>query len=46
MPMNEREGIQHHLMDFLETEEEYKVTSFLKDAGQKVCMNFYLIFFF
>ncbi|CAO3642048.1 unnamed protein product [Mucor hiemalis] len=36
MPMNEREGVKHHLMDFLETEEEYKVTSFLKDAAQKI----------
>lgn len=36
MPMDEREGIKHHLMDFLEPEEEYKVTSFLKDASQKV----------
>lgn len=36
MPLNEREGIKHHLMDFLETEQEYKVTSFLKDASQKV----------
>lgn len=35
MPMDEREGIKHHLMDFLEPEEEYKVTSFLKDASQK-----------
>lgn len=36
MPIHEREGIKHHLMDFLETEEEYKVTNFLKDASQKV----------
>lgn len=36
MPMDEREGIKHHLMDFLEPEEEYKVTSFLRDASQKV----------
>ncbi|KAI8095268.1 IPP transferase-domain-containing protein [Thamnidium elegans] len=36
MPLNEREGIKHHLMDFLETEEEYQVTSFLKDASQKI----------
>lgn len=39
MPLNEREGIKHHLMDFLETEEEYQVTSFLKDASQKVTNN-------
>lgn len=36
MPLNEREGVKHHLMDFLETEQEYKVTSFLKDASVKV----------
>lgn len=36
MPLEEREGIKHHLMDFLEPEEEYKVTSFLRDASQKV----------
>jgi tRNA dimethylallyltransferase len=36
MPMNEREGIKHHLMDFLEPDEEYQVTSFLRDASQKV----------
>ncbi|KAI8331797.1 hypothetical protein EDC96DRAFT_427424, partial [Choanephora cucurbitarum] len=32
MPLSEREGIKHHLMDFLEPEEEYRITSFLKDA--------------
>ncbi|KAI9260146.1 hypothetical protein BY458DRAFT_407620, partial [Sporodiniella umbellata] len=32
MPLEEREGIKHHLMDFLNPEEEYKVTEFLKDA--------------
>ncbi|ORE19179.1 IPPT-domain-containing protein, partial [Rhizopus microsporus] len=31
MPVNEREGIKHHLMDFLNPEEEYSVTEFLKD---------------
>ncbi|CAO0799247.1 unnamed protein product [Mucor circinelloides] len=36
MPLDEREGIKHHLMDFLEPEEEYKVTSFLRDASQKI----------
>lgn len=42
MPLNEREGIPHHLMDFLETEEEYQVTSFLKDASQKVIYKMFL----
>lgn len=36
MPVNEREGIKHHLMDFLNPEEEYSVTEFLKDCSQKV----------
>ncbi|KAI8078222.1 IPP transferase-domain-containing protein [Gilbertella persicaria] len=36
MPIQEREGIKHHLMDFLEPEEEYRVTSFLKDASQTI----------
>lgn len=44
--MNEREGIKHHLMDFLETEEEYQVTSFLKDASQKVRKGFSIRKFF
>lgn len=36
MTMSEREGIPHHLMDFLDPEEEYQVTNFLKDASQTV----------
>ncbi|CAO3697506.1 unnamed protein product [Rhizopus microsporus] len=36
MPVNEREGIKHHLMDFLNPEEEYSVTEFLKDCSQKI----------
>ncbi|KAI9249733.1 IPP transferase-domain-containing protein [Phascolomyces articulosus] len=32
MPIHERQGIRHHLMDFLEPEEEYKVTEFKQDA--------------
>ncbi|KAG1140025.1 hypothetical protein G6F37_000901 [Rhizopus arrhizus] len=36
MPVNEREGVKHHLMDFLNPEEEYKVTEFLKDASNKI----------
>ncbi|ORZ25959.1 IPP transferase-domain-containing protein [Absidia repens] len=34
MPFHERQGVQHHLMDFLDCEEEYKVTEFKKDATQ------------
>ncbi|SAM00045.1 hypothetical protein [Absidia glauca] len=34
MPIHERQGIRHHLMDFLDPEEEYKVTEFKKDASQ------------
>ncbi|KAI8097317.1 tRNA isopentenyltransferase [Halteromyces radiatus] len=34
MPLNERQGIPHHLMDFLDPEEEYKVTEFKRDATQ------------
>ncbi|KAI8344209.1 tRNA isopentenyltransferase [Chlamydoabsidia padenii] len=33
MPIHERQGIRHHLMDFLDPEEEYKVTEFRKDAS-------------
>ncbi|ORX46079.1 tRNA isopentenyltransferase [Hesseltinella vesiculosa] len=33
MPMHERLGIQHHLMDFLEPEQEYKVTQFKDDCS-------------
>lgn len=36
MPVDEREGVKHHLMDFLNPEEEYKVTEFLKDASDKI----------
>ncbi|CAG8673699.1 21506_t:CDS:10 [Cetraspora pellucida] len=32
MPMKEREGIPHHLMDFLESSQEYRVTEFTEDA--------------
>ncbi|KAF0477809.1 tRNA isopentenyltransferase [Gigaspora margarita] len=32
MPMEEREGIPHHLMDFLEPHQEYRVTEFTEDA--------------
>ncbi|KAI8978389.1 hypothetical protein BDB01DRAFT_726319, partial [Pilobolus umbonatus] len=32
MPLHEREGVKHHLMDFLEPDQEYKVTEFLNDA--------------
>ncbi|KAG9304130.1 hypothetical protein G9A89_019692 [Geosiphon pyriformis] len=32
LPVLEREGIAHHLMDFLELQQEYKVTEFTKDA--------------
>ncbi|KAI9472144.1 MAG: hypothetical protein EXX96DRAFT_347523 [Benjaminiella poitrasii] len=45
MPMNEREDINHHLMDFLEPDEEYQVTSFLKDASQKVMSPFFVFFY-
>ncbi|KAI8880649.1 tRNA isopentenyltransferase [Backusella circina FSU 941] len=36
MPPNEREGIPHHLMSFLETDQEYKVTDFLTDASKTI----------
>ncbi|CAG8823007.1 3579_t:CDS:2, partial [Racocetra fulgida] len=32
MPIKEREGIPHHLMDFLEPSQEYRVTEFTEDA--------------
>ncbi|CAG8813805.1 11357_t:CDS:2, partial [Gigaspora rosea] len=32
MPMEEREGIPHHLMDFLEPHQEYRVTEFTEDT--------------
>jgi tRNA dimethylallyltransferase len=32
---SERENVPHHLMDFLEPEEEYLVTQFVKDASDK-----------
>ncbi|CDH57028.1 trna isopentenyltransferase [Lichtheimia corymbifera JMRC:FSU:9682] len=32
MPVHERQDIPHYLMDFLEPEEEYKVTDFQNDA--------------
>jgi tRNA A37 N6-isopentenylltransferase MiaA len=36
VPENEREGVPHHLMEFLEPEDEYLVTQFVKDAAIKV----------
>lgn len=36
MPVHERQDIPHHLMDFLEPEEEYKVTDFQNDATRCV----------
>ncbi|KAI8982267.1 IPP transferase-domain-containing protein [Mycotypha africana] len=36
IPVHEREGIPHHLMDFLDPEEEYQVNNFLKDASTKI----------
>ena len=36
MPLHERQGVQHHLMDFLDVEEEYKVTEFKRDAAECV----------
>ncbi|KAG0197547.1 hypothetical protein BGX31_004838, partial [Mortierella sp. GBA43] len=32
MPIEEREGITHHLMDFLPTDQEYSVLDFKADA--------------
>lgn len=32
MPMEEREGIAHHLMDFLPMDQEYSVLDFKVDA--------------
>ncbi|CAG8495141.1 8288_t:CDS:10, partial [Funneliformis caledonium] len=32
IPLNEREEIPHHLMDFLDPHKEYRVTDFTKDA--------------
>ncbi|KAG2218220.1 hypothetical protein INT45_000762 [Circinella minor] len=40
MPFHERQGIQHHLMDFLDPEEEYQVGQFKQDATEcieKLC---------
>ncbi|KAL0097024.1 tRNA isopentenyltransferase [Phycomyces blakesleeanus] len=34
MPLEERHGVTHHLMDFLDPEDEYKVTEFKRDATQ------------
>ena len=39
MPLHERQGIQHHLMDFLEPEEEYQVGQFKQDATECVCVE-------
>ncbi|KAM3579906.1 tRNA dimethylallyltransferase, mitochondrial [Umbelopsis sp. WA50703] len=36
VPENEREGVTHHLMEFLEPEDEYLVTQFVKDAAIKI----------
>ncbi|KAL0095778.1 hypothetical protein F4703DRAFT_1729661, partial [Phycomyces blakesleeanus] len=36
MPLEERHGVTHHLMDFLDPEDEYKVTEFKRDATQCV----------
>ncbi|KAI9284032.1 IPP transferase-domain-containing protein [Umbelopsis sp. AD052] len=33
---SERENVPHHLMDFLEPEDEYLVTQFVKDASDKI----------
>ncbi|CAO3677372.1 unnamed protein product [Umbelopsis vinacea] len=32
---NEREGVKHHLMDFLEPEDEYLVTQFIEDISER-----------
>lgn len=32
MPMDEREGVVHHLMDFLPMDQEYSVLDFKADA--------------
>lgn len=37
MPIEEREGVEHHLMDFLPMESEYTVLDFKADALQLVC---------
>ncbi|ORY99102.1 IPP transferase-domain-containing protein [Syncephalastrum racemosum] len=34
MPIDERQSVKHHLMDFLSPEEEYRVTEFERDAAQ------------
>ncbi|KAI8067747.1 tRNA isopentenyltransferase [Gongronella butleri] len=34
MPLHERQGVRHHLMDFLEPEQEYRVTEFTDDCGK------------
>ncbi|KAF8971006.1 hypothetical protein BGZ52_010359, partial [Haplosporangium bisporale] len=34
MPIEEREGVEHHLMDFLPMESEYTVLDFKADALQ------------
>lgn len=39
MPVHERQDIPHHLMDFLEPEEEYKVTDFQNDATRCVSID-------
>lgn len=36
MPVHERQNVRHHLMDFLDPEEEYRVTEFHRDATERV----------
>jgi tRNA dimethylallyltransferase len=36
---SEREGVKHHLMDFLEPEDEYLVTQFVRDAAAKASIE-------
>lgn len=38
MPVDERQSVKHHLMDFLPPEEEYRVTEFERDAANCVCL--------
>lgn len=46
IPLNERENIPHHLIDFLEPHQEYRVTDFTKDALQIVSIIILLYSFF
>ena len=36
MPIEEREGVEHHLMDFLPMDQEYTVLDFKADALELV----------